>query len=186
MSASVQQEYKTQVILVGPMGAGKTTIGKMLSKALKFEFYDSDREIVSKSGADIPWIFDVEGEDGFRLRETHMIELLCEKDHIVLATGGGAVMKEENRRALGQKGVVVYLKTSDERQYFRTCRDKNRPLLQKENPKKILADLFEVRNPIYESLSDIILVTDKMNPKSIVRYIVQHVSEHGLKSNRPE
>jgi shikimate kinase len=177
---STSQNVKTQVVLVGPMGAGKTTIGKMLAKALKFEFYDSDREIVEKSGADIPWIFDVEGEQGFRYRETLMLKDLCKKDAIVLATGGGAVLKEENREMVSQKGVVVYLKTSVERQYLRTSKDKNRPLLQRDDPKKILFELFEIRNPIYESIADMILITDKMNPKSIVRHIVQHVSDYGI------
>jgi len=180
LSEVCQSLQKSQVILVGPMGAGKSTIGRMLARALKFDFFDSDNEVVNRSGADIPWIFDMEGEEGFRLRETNMIELLTKKDHVVIATGGGAVLREENRHHLTQKGIVVYLKTSVERQFLRTRRDKNRPLLQNGNSKQILIDLFAQRDPIYRDLSDILVVTDKMNPNSVVRYIVQQLPFKGL------
>ena len=127
---------KQNVFLVGPMGAGKTTIGRFLAGELKLEFKDADREIEERCGADISWIFDMEGEEGFRRRETEVIEELAQDSGLCIATGGGAVLKAENRTALMAHGIVVYLKTSVDQQVQRTSRDKKRPLLQTGNPRQ--------------------------------------------------
>jgi len=126
------------IVLVGPMGSGKSTIGRQLANALKKEFRDSDHEIVARTGASIPLIFEIEGEEGFRKREAAMIDELTQLDGIVLATGGGAVLREENRKHLTQRGVVLYLYASVEQLFERTSRDHNRPLLQTENPRQKL------------------------------------------------
>ena len=159
------------VFLVGPMGAGKTTIGKMLSADLGWEFFDSDRFIEEKSGANIPWIFDVEGESGFRDREEQAIDCLTNREGIVLATGGGAILREMNRNRLSSRGIVVYLCTSIEQQLQRTARDRNRPLLQTADPEAVLRALFEIRDPLYQETADIILKTDQRNPKWVVNEI---------------
>lgn len=163
---------KRSVVLVGPMGTGKTTIGKMVAREMGFEFVDSDREIEARCGADIPWIFDVEGESGFRERESQVIGELSQRPDIVLATGGGAVMAEENRKALS-RAFVVYLHTSVEQQYERTRKDRKRPLLQHDNPKATLQKLMSLREPVYRELADLIVQTDRKRPKSLVREIVK-------------
>ena len=157
------------VFLVGPMGAGKSTIGRLLSAELQCDFIDSDKEIEDRCGADIPWIFDMEGEAGFREREEQVIDELTQESGIVLATGGGAVMRDINRKHLGARGTVVYLCTSVAQQLSRTEKDKNRPLLQKEDPEQILRDLFKVRDPLYREIADIIIETDQRNPKWVVQ-----------------
>lgn len=157
------------VYLVGPMGAGKSTIGRLLSQELKFEFHDSDKVIEERCGADIPWIFEKEGEVGFREREVSVIEELTQMNDIVLATGGGAILREENRRNLASRGTVVYLCTSVEQQLSRTSRDRNRPLLQAENPEQVLRSLFAERDPLYRSVADIIIETDQRNPRWVVQ-----------------
>lgn len=151
------------------MGAGKSTIGRLLSSELKLEFIDSDKVIEDKCGADIPWIFDMEGEDGFREREEQAIDELTLRNDIVLATGGGVVMREANRRHLSSRGTVVYLCTSVEQQLARTARDKNRPLLQTENPEAVLRELFARRDPLYREIADIIIYTDRRNPRWVVQ-----------------
>ena len=156
------------VFLVGPMGAGKSTIGRLLSSEIHTEFFDSDKVIEERCGANIPWIFDMEGEAGFREREEHAIDELTQMGGIVLATGGGAVMRDVNRQHLAARGTVVYLCTSVEQQLARTAKDKNRPLLQQENPEQILRDLFAVRDPLYREVADIIIETDQRNPKWVV------------------
>jgi len=145
----VVKKYRGNVFLVGPMGAGKTTIGRQLSELLRQEFIDSDHEIEARTGANIPWIFDVEGEEGFRQREEAVIDLLTRRQGIVLATGGGAVMREANRRHLHERGVVVYLLTPVSVQLERTARDRNRPLLQTPDPGARLAELMALRDPLY-------------------------------------
>jgi shikimate kinase len=160
------------LILVGPMGAGKSTIGRLLAKELKLPFKDSDKEIETRTGADIPWIFDVEGEQGFREREQAVIADLCEADGIVLATGGGAVMRPENRAALKRGGNVVYLHASVEQQIDRTARDRNRPLLRGDDPGKVLRDLLAVRDPLYREIADIIIETDERPPRMVVQEIL--------------
>ena len=124
------------IYLVGPMGAGKSTIGRLLADTLRLEFHDVDREIEERSGVDIPWIFDMEGEQGFRDREALMLQSLSEVGGAVVSTGGGAVLRDENRRLMAEKGRVVYLCTSVEEQIRRTAKDRKRPLLQQGNPKK--------------------------------------------------
>lgn len=164
--------YNHNIVLVGPMGAGKSTIGRLLATELGLPFFDSDREIEARSGANIPWIFDVEGEDGFRRRETQtIIELLQEDGPIVLATGGGAIMRPENRQSISQSSTVIYLHTTIEQQLQRTAKDKNRPLLQNDNPKAVLENLFAIRDPLYRETADLIVKTDRQSPKSVVRLI---------------
>lgn len=164
------------VYLIGPMGAGKSTIGRLLSQELKFEFYDSDKVIEERCGADIPWIFDKEGEAGFREREVSVIESMTHMNDIVLATGGGAILREENRRNLASRGTVVYLCTSVEQQLARTARDRNRPLLQTDNPEQVLRSLFAERDPLYRSVADIIIETDQRNPRWVVQELKKHLS----------
>jgi len=167
-------QYNHNIVLVGPMGAGKSTIGRLLATELSLPFFDSDREIEARSGANIPWIFDVEGEEGFRRRETQtIIELLQEEGPIVLATGGGAIMRPENRTAISQSSTVIYLHTTIEQQLQRTSKDKNRPLLQNDNPKAVLENLFEIRDPLYREAADLIVKTDRQSPKSVVRLITK-------------
>ena len=160
------------LILVGPMGAGKSTIGRLLAKELHLPFKDSDKEIEVRTGANIPWIFDKEGEPGFRDRETAMIVELCHENGIVLATGGGAVMRPENRQALRNGGRVVYLHASIEQQVARTSRDRNRPLLRNANPEKILRDLLAVRDPLYREIADLVVETDERPPRMVVQEIL--------------
>lgn len=169
---------KELIVFVGPMGAGKTTIGKILAKELGFQFYDSDKEIEKRTGANIPWIFDVEGEAGFRDRESVVVKELSEYDNVVLATGGGAMMRPENREAVTKKGFVIYLNTSVEQQFNRTHKDKNRPLLQGEKDAfRVLSELYELRDPIYRSVADLVADTDKKTLKGIVKDIVNALND---------
>ena len=164
-----------RVYLVGPMGAGKTTIGKYLAQHLKLQFADTDSEIESRTGADIPWIFDVEGEEGFRDREQQVVEEMTQWDDIVLATGGGVILRPENRRALGGRGFVVYLYASVEEQVKRTRRDRRRPLLQKGDPEEVLRGLMEVRDPLYREIADHIIETDGCSPKTVAQRLVREL-----------
>ncbi|CAH0991878.1 Shikimate kinase 1 [Sinobacterium norvegicum] len=156
-----------KVFLVGPMGAGKTTIGRLLAQELNLPFKDSDREIEERTGADIPWIFDVEGEEGFRNRETSALEALSQQSDMVLATGGGIVMRAENRTLLAARGIVVYLATSVEQQVLRTSKDRKRPLLQNEDPAAVLQKLLDIRDPLYRDIADYVVETDNRNPKAV-------------------
>lgn len=147
------------VFLIGPMGSGKTTIGKQLAKLLKLEFFDCDHELEAQTGASINLIFDVEGESGFRERETKMLECLTAKSGILLSTGGGAVCRPKNRQLLQSRGFVVYLETSVSNQIKRLGQDKSRPLLQAENRVQRLNDLAQARNPLYDSTADLVYTT---------------------------
>ena len=155
------------IFLVGPMGVGKTTIGRVLADSMGREFLDSDREIEAATGADIPWIFDVEGEEGFRARESRMIETLTTRSNIILATGGGAVLAAENRRWLHERGCVVYLRAPVSQQIERTRRDKSRPLLQTADPAQKIRDLMTQRDPLYKEVADLIVDTHRRGPKAV-------------------
>jgi shikimate kinase len=159
------------IFLVGPMGAGKTSVGRQLAKAMNYEFLDSDREIEARTGVNIPTIFDIEGEAGFRKREQQMIDELTQREGVVLATGGGAILARENREWLRQRGTVVYLSASVDQLYKRTRRDRNRPLLQTDNPRQRIAELLDTRDPLYRETADITLDTDGHN----VRWVVDQI-----------
>lgn len=163
----------TNIYLVGPMGAGKSTIGRMLAKELGLPFYDSDHEVEARTGANIPWIFDMEGEDGFRERERHVIKELCEERGVVLATGGGAVTQTENRKHLGTHGFVVYLKATVATQLERTAKDTKRPLLQRPDRRAVLETLLAQRDPFYHGIADLILDTERYSPRSLVYEIIK-------------
>lgn len=165
------------VFLIGPMGAGKSTIGRLLAKELRYPFKDSDREIEARTGADIPWIFDVEGEAGFREREEAMIAELVQEQGIVLATGGGVVMREANRRALAGNGLVVYLRTSVDQQLQRTSKDRQRPLLQTADPETVLRDLMARRDPLYREIADLTIDTDQRGPRVVVNTIMTQLDD---------
>lgn len=165
------------LIIVGPMGAGKSTIGRLLAKELRLDFKDSDKEIEVRTGANIPWIFDVEGEQGFRDREQAVLADLCQEQGLVIATGGGAVMRPENRQALRAGGRVIYLHTSVEQQLARTARDRNRPLLRTANPGQVLRDLLAIRDPLYREIADLIIETDERPPRLVVLEILARLKE---------
>jgi shikimate kinase len=162
-----------RIFLVGPMGAGKSTIGKYLAQHLKLRFADTDTEIEARTGADIPWIFDVEGEAGFREREVQVVEEMTTWDDIVLATGGGVVMRPENRQALGARGYVVYLHATVEEQVRRTRRDRRRPLLQKGDPEQVLRALMAIRDPLYREIADYTIDTDGCSPRTVAQRLVR-------------
>jgi shikimate kinase len=155
------------------MGAGKSTIGKYLAQHLKLRFADTDTEIEARTGADIPWIFDVEGEAGFREREVQVVEEMTTWDDIVLATGGGVVMRPENRQALGARGYVVYLHATVEEQVRRTRRDRRRPLLQKGDPEQVLSALMAIRDPLYREIADYTIDTDGCSPRTVAQRLVR-------------
>ncbi len=163
------------LILIGPMGAGKSTIGRLLAAELSRDFHDSDHEIQARCGADIPWIFDVEGEAGFRLREKQVIDDLTVLTGVVIATGGGAVLKEDNRRRLRERGTVIYLFTTVEQQLKRVAKDRNRPLLQRPDREQVLRDMFELRDPLYRATADIVVRTDRRSPRAVVNEILRQV-----------
>ena len=161
------------IYLIGLMGAGKTTIGRQLARALDMPFYDSDKAIEDKTGVDIPTIFEFEGEEGFRNREQKMIEQLSGLNGVVLATGGGVILREQNRELLKTNGFVVYLQCPVDRILQRTRRDKQRPLLQTENPRERIKLLLEQRETLYLSCSDYKVDTGKMQSKEAVKRIIK-------------
>ena len=169
-------EELPSVFLVGPMGAGKTTIGRLLAKQLGRTFVDSDWYIESQTGADIAWIFAKEGEAGFRERETRAIDELTQQPQIVLATGGGAVMAAENREYLKHRGIVIYLNASVDVQMARTAKDKSRPLLQQPNPRKLLQGLYSARDPLYREVAHIIMPTGHTYPRHMVNQLLQQLN----------
>ncbi|WP_428241376.1 shikimate kinase AroK [Gynuella sp.] len=164
------------IYLIGPMGAGKSTIGRLLSEEFNLPFIDSDKIIEERAGADIPWIFDLEGEEGFRRRELSVIEDLTQLESVILATGGGAILKEENRRNLRSRGVVIYLKASVRQQIERTEKDRNRPLLQTDNREEVLRKLVTARSPLYDETADIVVDTDHKLPKNVIKEIIEQLS----------
>ncbi len=160
------------IYLIGPMGAGKSTIGRMLSRELGLPFVDMDQEIEERCGADIPWIFDMEGEQGFRQRETAVLESLQDSAAQVVATGGGIVTQPRNRQLLASGGFVVFLQTSVAVQLQRTVKDKRRPLLQHPDREQILTELYQSRESYYRQLADITVDTDGDSPQQVIREII--------------
>ncbi len=163
------------IILIGPMGSGKTTVGRQLAKRKRMEFVDSDHMIEERCGVSISTIFDIEGEDGFRKRETKMLTELCQLNSIVLATGGGAIALEENRILLRKSGFVVYLKTSIETQLARTRKNQNRPLLENVDAEKKLTELMEERGELYEQEADLIVTSGERIVSKVVEEIISNI-----------
>ncbi len=159
------------------MGAGKTTIGRQLAKTLCMDFVDSDHEIETRTGANIPLIFDLEGEEGFRRRETAIIDELSQRDRLILATGGGVVLRPENRQFLRERGKVIYLQTSIDQLLNRTRHDRNRPLLQTENPRKKFEELMAIREPLYRETAHIIINTGQQSITHTVNNIISALEE---------
>jgi shikimate kinase len=168
------------IIFVGPMGAGKTTIGKQLARQLGRTFYDSDRVIEERTGANIPLIFEMEGEEGFRRREKAIIAELTNKQDIVLATGGGVVLDPDNRDQITRQGFVIYLKAPLDQLFNRTAKDKNRPLLQTPDPRKKLEEILNARDPLYREVADVVIETDGSPARGVVKKLLALITERGL------
>jgi shikimate kinase len=166
---------KHNIFLIGPMGSGKTAVGRQLARLFRYTFHDSDADIEAKTGVDIPFIFEKEGEVGFRLRERESIERLTQLDSIVLATGGGAVVDPANRRALAERGVVVYLATSVNQQIERTRHGRHRPLLHDTDPEQKLKELMTGRALLYAEIADLTVSTDGRRVQLVAEEIHQEV-----------
>ncbi len=169
-------KHPKNIFLVGPMGAGKSAVGRQLARTLHLTFMDSDDEIESRTGVDIPFIFEKEGEAGFRKREAAAIDDLTKIDGVVLATGGGAIVDEQSRSNLGGRGFVVYLYTTVEQQFARTNRGRERPLLENGDRREILESLLEVRDPLYREIADLVVETDGRKVHSVANEIIQQIS----------
>lgn len=160
------------IFLIGPMGAGKTSVGRYLAKQLNKAFYDSDQEIEKKTGVSLTWIYDIEGMTGFRQREMAMIDELSTLNNIVLSTGGGCVETPEVRDYLHERGIVIYMEVSLQTQLNRLKRDKKRPLLQGDNPQEVLIRLWEEREPYYENIADFTVITDNRSVHDVCNDIL--------------
>ena len=169
-----------RLFLVGPMGSGKSTVGRHLADLLDCPFIDSDAEIESRAGADIPWIFDVEGETGFRRRETTVLKDLVEQPAAVIATGGGAILATENRELMARAGVVVFLNVSVAQQLKRTGSGEGRPLLQQGDREETLNQLMAEREPLYRALADVIISAGGGNARIVARQIEAVLHERAL------
>ncbi len=175
----IQTEHLPSIFLIGPMGSGKTTIGRLLARYLHRDFIDVDHYIEEQTGADIPWIFAKEGESGFRDRESKAIEELTSQQNIVLATGGGVVMREANRQMLAKNGLVIYLNADVNVQLQRTAKSSHRPLLKTENPGQVLQELYDVRNPLYQQIADIEVISGRLYPKKMVLEVIAQIQGLG-------
>jgi len=170
------QKNLNNILLVGPMGSGKTTVGKRLAKSLKIDFYDADHEIIDKTGVSVDHIFDIEGEVGFRKRESKAIKELCNKSNIVLATGGGAVLLEENRSIIKKAGSVIYLSSSVDQILRRTAKSKTRPLLEKStNRRQTISNIINSRDPLYREVATIIINTNGKKLNEVINEILTHL-----------
>jgi shikimate kinase len=165
------------LFLIGPMGAGKSAVGRQLARMLHLDFVDSDDEIESRTGVDIPFIFEKEGEDGFRKREARVIDDLSQLEGIVLATGGGAVANADSRNHLGARGFVIYLYTSVKQQLERTNRGRERPMLENGDKAEVLERLMAERDPLYREIADLVVNTDGRRVQTVAREIQQALAE---------
>ena len=163
------------IFIVGPMGSGKSTVGKIISDELFLNFFDTDDEIESRTGASIDWIFDLEGEEGFRKRESSILEEMVKQNSIVLSTGGGIILSDSNREMLSSRGTVFYLSTPISVQIERTSKDKDRPLLKNGDPEEILTRLQKERNDLYESVSDHVIETENKSSQEVASEIINLV-----------
>jgi len=169
--------HSRNIFLVGLMGAGKTTVGRVLARRLRLQFLDCDHEIEARTGVAVRTIFEVEGEAGFRARESAMLDELTQREGVVLATGGGAVIDPGNRRMLHERGTTVYLRAQVEDLYRRTRHDRNRPLLQTEDPLGRLRELLKVRHPLYEEAAHLILDTGEQGVPRLVNRIERELEQ---------
>ena len=167
------------IFIVGPMGSGKTTVGKIVANELFLDFHDTDAKIEESTGVTIDWIFDIEGESGFRKRETSILKEVVALNSIVLATGGGIIIAEENRELLASRGTVFYLHTPLNTQIERTAKDKDRPLLKDKDPEKVLLDLQKTRQAMYEEGADHIIDTENKSGSEVANEIVKLVKNYG-------
>ena len=169
---------KDNIILIGPMGSGKTSTGRMLAKEMGYVFADTDEEVTKRTGVSIAYIFDVEGEEGFRKRECLALKECLNDNNTVLSTGGGIVLSKENRDLLQDRGTVVYLQTSIRSQVKRTTSTNNRPLLQNKDPEETLEKLMLTRAPLYEEIADITIMTDNKSLQEMLKEIQRAINEH--------
>ena len=169
---------KGNIILIGPMGSGKTSTGRMLAKEMGYAFADTDEEVTKRTGVSIAYIFDVEGEEGFRKRECLALKECLNDNNTVLSTGGGIVLSKENRDLLQDRGTVVYLQTSIRSQVKRTASTNNRPLLQNKDPEETLEKLMLTRAPLYEEIADITIMTDNKSLQEMSKEIQRAINEH--------
>lgn len=171
-------QHAPNVYLIGLMGAGKSTVGRIIAHTLQREFIDSDDEIIKRTGTTIATIFEYEGEAGFREREARVIAELTQKSNMVLATGGGAALREDNRQHLSERGWVVYLSTTPERLVQRTRHDRSRPLLQTGDPLATLRQLYDTRHPLYQSIADFEVITGAGQVSHVAQQIINALLEH--------
>lgn len=171
---SVSLKGAAPVFLIGMMGAGKTTVGRLLADALRYEFVDADRELEARNGVGIPTIFEIEGEAGFRRRETALLDELTQRSNIVLATGGGAVLDSDITRSMRERGLVIYLRASADEVFRRTRQDRSRPLLQTANPRERIDQLLAEREPLYENAAHLVFQSAAANPRRLVARLIEH------------
>ena len=176
----------SNIYLIGPMGSGKTTIGQRVAKRLEMEFLDCDQNLEKQTGASVNLIFDVEGESGFRHRESRMLQILTSRQNVLIATGGGTILKEENRALLKQTGLVVYLQTSVSQQLHRLRLDRTRPLLQEGDRRQKLSKLAAARNPVYEELADLVFPSPNCGPKVTARHLSEAILSYWEASPTPD
>lgn len=173
----MKEGANSNIFLVGMMGAGKTTVARLLAGRLNRTFIDSDHELEARCGVKVPVIFEIEGEEGFRNREAAVLDELTARPGVVLATGGGAILREENRRRLAERGLVIYLRAQPYDLYMRTRHDKNRPLLMTPDPQKRLAELFTHRDPLYREVADLVMDTGRQSVQVLVKQILSTLAE---------
>ena len=171
------EKHLDNIYLVGLMGAGKTTIGRSLAKRLGMRFIDTDKEIEARTGVSIPTIFEIEGEEGFRKREAQVITEMAQQGALVVATGGGGVLRESNRITMRASGFVIYLNVPPQLLWERTRHDKNRPLLQVDDPKLKLTQLFTARDPLYREVANLVVDGGRMSAQAVLQYLLKELEE---------